>query len=142
MTNRLRESSLTEDALARHVIGLAMQVHRFLGCGFLESIYVNALEVELQEAGILFEREKRYSVDYKGVEIGYFHADLVIENRLVVEAKAVDALAVAHSVQLVNYLAVSKLELGVLLNFGPRSLEFKTKTRVYSSNLVPPNLQS
>ncbi len=65
-----------------------------------------------------------------------------LKNRLVVEVKAVEALAIAHSIQLVNYLAVSKIDLGLLLNFGPKSLEFKTKTRLYSKMPEPPNLQS
>jgi GxxExxY protein len=122
----------TEDALAKRVIGLAMTVHSALGCGFLESIYVNALIIELRAAGLAFEQEKRYAISYKGIEIGHFHADLVIEARLIVEFKAVEALAVAHSVQLVNYLAASKIETGLLLNFGPKRLEFKTKTLTYS----------
>jgi GxxExxY protein len=142
MINRLREPNQSNETLAKRVIGLAMKVHRTLGCGFLETIYVNALVIELQNGGIPFEREKRFSVVYEGIEIGYFHADLIIENRLIVEMKAVEALAVAHSVQLVNYLAVSKLDLGLLLNFGPKSLEFKTKTRTYSTQAEPPNLQS
>ena len=142
MINRVHESTATGDLLAKHVIGLAMKVHRALGCGFLESIYVNALVLELQENGLSFEREKRFSVTYRGTEIGYFIADLVIDNRLIVEMKAVDALAIAHSVQLVNYLAVSKIELGLLLNFSPKSLEFKTKTRLYSKMPEPPQLQS
>jgi GxxExxY protein len=141
MINRLTSPTEKDDALAKRIIGLAMKVHGALGCGFLESIYVNALVIELNEARISFEREKRYSVVYKAVEIGSFHADLVLENRLIVEVKAVDGLAVAHSVQLVNYLAVSRIELGLLLNFGPRSLEFKTKTRVYAKMSEPPNLQ-
>ena len=142
MINRVHESTTTDDLLAKRVIGLAMKVHRALGCGFLESIYVNALVLELQENGLPFEREKRFSVTYKGTEIGYFVADLVVDNRLIVEMKAVDALAIAHSVQLVNYLAVSKINLGLLLNFGPKSLEFKTKTRTYANNAESPQLQS
>ena len=142
MINRLSDSRVTDDALSKRVIGLAMKVHGALGCGFLESIYVNAIKIELQEAGIPFEQEKLYTVTYKNTPIGSFHADLVIEDRLIVEIKAVEGLGVSHSVQLVNYLAVSKVDLGLLLNFGPRSLEFKTKTRVYSKTSEPPNLQS
>jgi GxxExxY protein len=141
MINRLQETRESTDALAKQVIGLAMKVHRTLGCGFLKSIYVNALVIELQNADIPFEREKRFSVVYEGIEIGYFHADLIIENRLIVEMKAVEALAVAHSVQLANYLSVSKIDLGLLLNFGPKSLEFKTKTRHYHSEPQSPSLQ-
>jgi GxxExxY protein len=142
MSNRLNGIDRGEDTLAKRIIGLAMTAHRTLGSGFLESIYCNALAIELQNNAIAFEREKRFHVFYRGVEIGYFDADFLIENRLVVEAKAVDALAVAHSVQLVNYLAAGKLDLGLLLNFGAKSLEFKTKTRTYLQNFEAPDLQT
>ena len=134
MINRLQNHLEAADALSRQIIGLAMNVHSALGCGFLESIYVNALIIDLREAGIAFEQEKRYAISYKGIEIGYFHADLVIENRLIIEFKAVETLAVAHSVQLVNYLAASEIETGLLLHFGPKRLEFKTKTLNYSKD--------
>jgi GxxExxY protein len=140
MINRMPKSSESDEALAQRIVGMAMRVHRALGSGFLESIYVNALVVELQEAGIAFDLEKRYEVIYKNTEIGFFFADLVVEDRLIVEAKAVETLGVAHSVQLVNYLAVSKIDYGLLLNFGPRSLTFKTKTRIYSRIPELPNL--
>ena len=130
----------TVEKLAQRVIGLAMDVHNTLGCGLLESLYVGGLCVELRQAGIPFECEKRFTVLYKGVEIGCYISDLVVDNRLIVEAKAVDSLAVAHSVQLVNYLAISKINLGLLLNFGPRKLEFKTKTRLHPGMPEPPNL--
>ena len=122
---------MNEDPLARKVIGLAMKVHRALGCGFLEAIYGNTLAIELAGSGLTFEREKKYSVFYSGNEIGYFHADFLVDAKLIVELKAAETLAVAHSVQLVNYLAASKLDLGLLLNFGAKSLEFRTKTRLF-----------
>jgi GxxExxY protein len=142
MINRIQETPAAEEALSRRVIGVAMKVHRGLGCGFIESVYANALGIELQKAGILFEREKAYAVFYDGIQVGIFHADLVVENRLIVEIKAVEGLAVAHSVQLVNYLAAAKVDHGLLLNFGTRSLDFKTKTRIYSTQPEAPDLQS
>ena len=140
MINRLQMQNDTDEMLAKRVIGLAMDVYNDLGCGLLESLYVGGLIVELKEASIPYEREKRFTVIYRNVEIGCYIADLVIDNRLIVEAKAVDLLAVTHSVQLVNYLAISKIDLGLLLNFGPRKLEFKTKTRLYPGMPEPPNL--
>jgi GxxExxY protein len=140
MTNRLQIQSGTDEMPAKRVIGLAMDVYNGLGCGLMESLYVSALIVEMKAAGIPYEREKRFTVIYRNVEIGCYIADLVIDNRLIVEAKAVDLLAIAHSVQLVNYLAISKIELGLLLNFGPRKLEFKTKTRLHPGMPEPPNL--
>jgi len=140
MINRIPDFE-AEDKFAQRIIGAAMKVHTALGCGFLESIYVNALVIELTEEGLRFELEKRYSVTYKGVEIGYFNADLVVENRMIVEIKATESLCVAHSIQLVNYLAASNIETGLLLNFGPKRLEFKTKTRTYRP-IEPPNLHA
>ncbi|HEV3271814.1 MAG TPA: GxxExxY protein [Candidatus Methylacidiphilales bacterium] len=131
----------TDQQLAKRIIGLAMDVYNNLGCGLLESLYVGGLIVELKEARIPYERQKRFTVTYRNMEIGCYIADLVIDNRLIVEAKAVDSLAIAHSVQLVNYLAISKIDLGLLLNFGPRKLEFKTKTRLHPGMPEPPNLQ-
>jgi GxxExxY protein len=140
MINRIPDLA-TEDKFAQRIIGEAMDVHSALGGGFLESIYVNALIIELHQAGLKYEREKRYSISYKGAEIGSFNADLVVENRLIVEIKAVETLCVAHSIQLVNYLAASRIEMGLLLNFGPKRLEFKTKTRIYRP-VDPPNLHA
>jgi len=142
MGNRMNGNGYIEDALTKRVIGLAMKVLRTLGCGFLESVYCNALAIELRNNNIRFEREKRFHVIYEGVEIGYFDADFLIEGRLVVEAKAVEALTVTHSIQLVNYLAAGKIDLGLLLNFSGESLEFKTKTRTYLQDFEPPNLRS
>ena len=141
MINRLRQIKTEDEALARRVVGLAMKVHRILGCGFVESVYSRALPIELQRSSIAYEREQIFPVVYEGVEVGVFQADLFVEGRLIVELKSVEALAVAHSVQLVNYLAAAQLDYGLLLNFGGRSLQFKTKTRVYEPE-APPNLQS
>jgi GxxExxY protein len=135
MINRLHETESVDELLVRRIIGLAMKVHRVLGCGFVESVYSNALLIELSNASIAHERQKVFSVRYEGVEVGVFQADLVVENRLIVELKAIDALAVAHSVQLVNYLAAAQIDLGLLLNFGTKSLQFKTKTRIYGTEI-------
>ncbi len=143
MINRIQETRYSEEALAKRIIGIAMKVLRTLGGGFIESVYANSLVLELQKAEIVHEREKVFPVYYDGIEVGVFHADLFVENRLIIELKSVETLAVAHSVQLVNYLAAAKVEFGLLLNFGAKSLDFETKTRLYSSsNEPPPNLQS
>jgi GxxExxY protein len=129
----------------RRIIGLAMKVHRTLGCGFVESLYRKALVIELRKAGVSFEIHPVLPVFYDGEEIGTFQADIIIERELIVELKAVEALAVAHSIQLVSYLAAAKIEHGLLLNFGGSSLQFKSK--VHSSPdddplVGPPNLHS
>ena len=142
MVNRIQESRVSDEALAKQIIGAAMKVHRVLGCGFLESVYANALVLELRKSGFAFERERVFPVFYDDTEIGVFHADLVIENRLIVELKSVEALNIAHSVQLVNYLAAAQIDFGLLLNFGTKRLEFKTKSRIYYRPEESPNLQS
>jgi GxxExxY protein len=124
------------EALIKTVIGLAMKVHRELGMGFLEAIYANALAFELAEAGVAFEREKRIPVFYRDHVMGDFIADLIIDEILVVELKSVEALMTSHSVQLVNYLSATRLDMGLLLNFGAKSLQFKTKTREYIPNKI------
>jgi GxxExxY protein len=137
----LPESTL----LARRVIGLAMKVHRTLGSGFVESIYRGALAIELRSAGIAFEVHPVLPVFYAREEIGVFQADMIIEGKMIVELKAVEALTVSHSVQLINYLAAAQIEHGLLLNFGAKSLQFKTKTRTHHPEdepLDPPNLHS
>lgn len=117
--------------LVGKIIGLAMKVHRRLGPGFLESVYENALAVELDRGSFLFERQKSLQVIYEGVVVGDFASDLLIGGSLLVELKAVSAIAPAHEVQLVNYLTATGIEDGLLLNFGSASLEFKRKYRTY-----------
>ncbi len=116
-----------EDPLSETVIGCAMKVHRELGFGFLESVFHRAMEIELAEAKVHFESEKRMNVFYKDKIVGHFVADLIIEDRLVVELKAVEAVAKAHEVQLVNYLTAASIPSGLLLNFGAESLGVRRK---------------
>jgi GxxExxY protein len=117
--------------LAGEMIGLAMKVHRALGAGFLESVYVKALQHEILRAGYVVELEAPVKVRYDGIVVGDFFADLLVYGELIVEVKAVASLVPAHEVQLVNYLAATGLDEGLLLNFGTASLEFKKKFRVY-----------
>ena len=118
--------------LAGRVIGCAMQVHRVLGPGFLESVYRNALCVELKKAGITHTTEEPIKVVYAGVEVGSYFADVLVEEQLIVELKAVEKLVIAHEVQLVNYLSATGIDTGLLLNFGGKSLDFKRKSRTLS----------
>jgi GxxExxY protein len=138
MKNRVFAMSETQDPLARQIIGLAMKVHRALGCGFLETVYRNALIHELRGEDIKFVCHPTLSVMYDGVEVGAFQADLIVEDHLIIELKALDALHTTHSAQLVNYLKATGIPYGLLLNFGACRLEFKTK----SKDDPPPNLHS
>lgn len=109
-----------------HLIGLCMEIHRELGKGHDEIIYKDALVVELSRAGIPFYREKPYSISYKGMLLPHsYYADFVIWEKILFEGKAVEKLTEAHAKQVLNYLAASKLRLGLLVNFGSNALEWK-----------------
>lgn len=107
--------------LAGRIIGAAMKVHRTLGPGFLESVYQKALVFELQRAGLAVEEFRAVGVWYEGESVGEFVADLLVDEQLIVENKAVRTLVKAHEVQLVNYLTATRKDLGVLLNSGARA---------------------
>jgi GxxExxY protein len=108
------------------LIGFCMEIHRELGKGHDEVIYKDAFVVELSRASIPFSREKNYEVTYKGVILPrYYYADFIIWDKILFEAKAVEKLTDAHVKQVLNYLAASKLRLGLLVNFGGDSLEYK-----------------
>jgi GxxExxY protein len=117
--------------LAGKVIGLAMIIHTTLGPGFLESVYRNALAYELRLAGFKVELEKAITVYYRQQVVGNFVADMIVNEQLIVELKAVQNLTSAHGVQLVNYLTATGIEEGLLLNFGATSLEYRKKFRTF-----------
>jgi GxxExxY protein len=114
-----------------------MKVHSTLGPGFLESVYQRSLAHELGKAGLKVECEKAITVHYDGGAVGEFSADMLVENRVMLELKANQALAPANEVQLVNYLTATGIEIGLLLNFGAERLEFKRKTRTYRPKPLP-----
>jgi GxxExxY protein len=110
------------DELSEKIIGIAIQVHRELGPGFLESIYEEALKVEFAEHGLGFEFQKEIKVEYLGVEVGKHRIDLIVENKILLELKAVRELADIHFAQLRSYLKATNLKIGLLLNFGRPTL--------------------
>jgi GxxExxY protein len=130
-------SSTHPDPLTQKVIGEAMYVHRVLGPGFLESIYHNALLTRLKKLGLSVESLKPLSVFFDGEIIGDFLADIIVEGCLILELKAVSSLNSAHEVQLVNYLTATKIEKGLLINSGAKSLEFKRKSRTLIPSILP-----
>ena len=117
--------------LTYRIIGCAMKFHRTLGAGFQEVIYQRALAIEMGRAGIDFGREVEQPILYDGVEIGSRRADFIVGNRVVVELKALTALENLHLAQVKNYVVAYGLELGLLLNFGGQSLEYR---RIYGGN--------
>lgn len=109
-----------------------MKVHRSLGSGFVESVYQKALALELRKAGLRLQVEWPLKVYYDEVMVGEFSADLLVEDAIIVELKSVQSLNPAHEVQVVNYLTATKLDIGLLINFGAPSLQFKRKHRTVS----------
>ena len=108
------------------LVGLCMEVHRELGKGHHENVYKDALVIELQRSSIPFAREKKYEIAYKGTVLPHFYfADLVVWDKIILEAKAVEQLAQTHIRQVLNYLAASGLRLGLLVNFGADALEWR-----------------
>ncbi|HEX3044867.1 MAG TPA: GxxExxY protein [Bacillota bacterium] len=119
--------------ITEKIIAASMQVHKTLGNGFQEVIYQRALEIEMPILGLSFEREKEMPVFYRGQEIGTRRVDFFVEEKIMVEIKAVIKLEDVHLAQSMNYLEAYKMEIGLLINFGAKSLEFK---RVYNNKLI------
>ena len=109
------------------IISCAYKVHRILGFGFLESVYQNALVYELERAGLNVQKEHRIRVRYEGVVVGDFIADIVVEDRVILELKSVQEIHPIHEAQLNNYLHATGMEVGLLLNFGH---ELETRRKV------------
>lgn len=108
------------------IIGRCMEVHNELGCGFSEIVYKDALEYEFKKNGILFEREVRYQVRYKDTILSHlFFADFVVYDSIILEVKAVSDLIDQHFEQTINYLTVSGMEVGLLINFRKPKLQYK-----------------
>jgi len=108
------------------IIGAAMEVHKELGCGFFEAVYQEALELEFQYDKIPYQREAQLNIYYKGQLLKkYYQADFICYDGIIVELKALSALTSEHESQLLNYLKATGLKVGLLINFGNKSLEYK-----------------
>lgn len=118
------------DHLTRRVIGFAFKIHNTLGFGFLETVYENALNIEHGQIGITALQQEDLDVFYEGQRVGHFTPDLWIRDELIIEVKSVQTLSKAHEVQLVNYLTATRIDHGLLINFGP-SVEIKRKFREF-----------
>jgi GxxExxY protein len=121
---------MRDDDLTQEIIGCAYKVHNALGAGFLERVYENALRIELEKLGLRVKQQEPINVTYEGQVVGEYYADLWVDERVLIEVKAVQALVKQHEVQLVNYLSATRIESGLLLNFGP-SVQVKRKFREY-----------
>jgi GxxExxY protein len=110
--------------LTGRILGCFFRVHRRLGHGHLESVYERAMEIALREAGLKVERQVPVQVFFEGVEVGHFHADMLVEGCILLELKAAAGISGAHEAQTLNYLCASKLDVGFVLNFGVKA-EFR-----------------
>jgi GxxExxY protein len=129
------------EELTGKIIGLAFKVYNRMGFGFLESVYENCMLIEFRKAGLKAESQKSITVYYDGEVVGEFEADILVEDKIILELKSVRQLAKAHEVQLVNYLVATGKEVGLLLNFGEHKVEVKRKVKELPdfTDLTPDN---
>ena len=113
------------EELSNKIIGAAIEVHRTLGPGFLENIYEQALKIAFSEQKVHYNNQKEIKIKYHGIEIGQHRLDIVVENIIIIELKAVKEFADIHFAQLRSYLKATGLKVGLLLNFGKPTLEIK-----------------
>lgn len=116
---------MKHEDLTRKIIGCAMEVHKQLGNGFQEVIYQRAMAIEMQIQGLEYSREHEMQIQYKSHEIGTRRVDFFVENVIMVELKAIINLEDVHLAQAMNYVEAYNLEIGLLINFGSKSLQFK-----------------
>ena len=121
----MNEKELKYSEITGKIIGAAMKVHTTLGRGFQEIIYQRAMEIEMAKQGLKFQREMEMEVFYDGQKVGTRRADFFVEDKVMVELKAVSLLEDVHLAQAINYLEAYNMEVGLLINFGTKSLEFR-----------------
>ena len=117
---RRSEEDYIHEALTEKIIGVFYDVYNVLGHGFLESVYHNAMALALRDGGLAVESKPRIPVYFRGQLVGEFEADLVVEGKILLELKAARELDPAHEAQTLNYLRATSIEVGLLMNFGPK----------------------
>ena len=125
--------TLKHEELSKKIIGAAYNVHKELGHGFLEKVYKNALAIELEESSLNCVLESPLKVSYRGRTVGDYFADIIVNDKIVVEVKAVNKLESVHEIQLVNYLKATGINVGLLINFG-QSVEIKRRIFGYDAD--------
>ena len=124
---------MKEQELTHKIIGAAMEVHKHLGNGFQEVVYQRALAIEMRMQNIAFVREQEMELNYKGYNVGTRRVDFFVEDKIMVEIKAIINLEDVHLAQAMNYIEAYNLEIGLLINFGSKSLQFK---RVHNNKVL------
>lgn len=117
--------------LTSRIISCFYKVYNTLGFGFLEKVYENALMFELKKCGLNVEKQKPINVIYEGNIVGEYFADLIVENKVIIELKATESLIEEHELQLLNYLKATEIEIGLLLNFGKKP---EIRRKIFSNN--------
>src|SRR4051812_39388537 len=125
MLKEIVNTNYQHSALTGKIIGCAMKVHSTLGNGFQEVIYQRCMAVEMEKQGLGFSRELEMAVSYDGIDVGIRRVDFLVEDKIMLELKAVINLEDVHLSQALNYLEIYKLSTGLLINFGARSLQYK-----------------
>jgi GxxExxY protein len=119
------KSILIEGEVTEKILGASFKVLNTLGTGFLEKVYENALSFELQRSGLSIEPQKAFHVKYEGAIVGEYQADLVVAGKVIVECKAISNMDSVHEAQLINYLKASGMHVGLLINFGRPTLQYR-----------------
>ena|SRR5688500_7539791 len=135
--NVITNNKYPESELTGKIIGCCMEVHRFLGNGFQEVIYQRALEIEFNKQLIEYSREHEMDIVYKGVLIGTRRVDFFIKGKVMLEIKALTRLEDVHLAQAINYLEAYRVEIGLLVNFGTKSLDFKRVMKPVKRSFQP-----
>ena len=116
--------------ITERIIKAFYTVYNTLGYGFLEKVYENALIIELQHLGLRVAQQQKIKVYYNEQQVGEYYADIIVENKVIIEIKVCDKLSNNHEAQLLNYLKATKIEVGLLLNFGPKA---EIKRKIFSN---------
>lgn len=120
-----RTDNILYKELSDLVIKVAIEVQKELGAGFLEKVYENSIGIRFGERKVIHEEQKKIEVFYHGQIVGEFYADIIVDDKIIIELKAVEKLHPKHYAQLLNYLKASKYEIGYVINFGEKPLKFK-----------------
>lgn len=123
---------MNDEKLIKTIVQCIYNVRGILGPGYFESVYKNALMREFELYGLNASTERPLKVTYKNVIVGEFRADIIVEDRVIIELKAVETLNKAHEVQLVNYLTITGIDNGILVNFGASDIQIRRKYRIYT----------
>ena len=116
---------MKHEGLTREILGACFEVINELGAGFVESVYENALIIALREKGVHAEKQRPLMVEFREQVVGEFYADVLVEDKVIVELKAVKGLLPEHQAQVINYLKATGMDVGLLVNFGSQKLEYK-----------------